>query len=107
MAVTMSKVKVLDVAWDLMPSLATNNVDAIVGAYINHELVILNKEGHDVEIFFDPSDYGVPDSYELIIVTGEKTLGEKKSSFEKFWRALTKGQEIVNENPEAGLQVLL
>lgn len=101
-----SKIKMMDVGWDLMPAIATDNVDALTSAYVNHELVILRKEGHDMEMH-RPSDYGVPESYELIIVTGEETLKNKKSSFEKFWRALSKGHEAVKENPEAGLQVLL
>lgn len=100
------KVKMVDVGWDLMPAIATDNVDALTSAYINHELVILKKEGHDMEMV-RPSDYGVPENYELILVTGEETLKKKKASFEKFWRALAKGQEAVKENPEAGLQVLL
>ena len=101
-----SKVKMMDVGWDLMPAIGTDNVDAITSAYRNHELVILKKEGHDIEMI-DPADYGVPESYELIIVTGEETLKEKKTLFQKFWRALDKGHEAVKENPEAGLQVLL
>lgn len=100
------KVKMMDVGWDLMPAIGTDNVDAITSAYRNHELVILKKEGHDIEMI-DPSDYGVPESYELIIVTGEETLKEKKPLFEKFWRALEKGHKAVKEDPEAGLQVLL
>ncbi|KAB2330172.1 transporter substrate-binding domain-containing protein [Cytobacillus depressus] len=102
----MSKVKMTDVGWDLMSSLATDRVDALVGAYINHEQVLLQKEGYNIDILNLP-DYGVPDNYELIIVTGEKTLEKKRVAFEKFWRAVTKGQETVKENPDAGLQVLL
>lgn len=102
----MNKVKMIDVGWDLMSSLATDNVDALVGAYINHEQVLLQKEGYNIDIL-SLSDYGVPDNYELIIVTGEKTLKKKKASFEKFWRAVTKGHETVKEDPDASLQVLL
>lgn len=102
----MSKVKMTDVGWDLMSSLATDHVDALIGAYINHEKVLLEKEGYKIDILNLP-DYGVPDNYELIIVTGEKTLEKKKAAFEKFWRAVTKGQEAVKEDPDAGLQVLL
>lgn len=102
----MSKVKMTDVGWDLIPSLATDHVDALVGAYINHEQVLLEKEGYNIDVLHLP-DYGVPDNYELIIVTGEKTLAKKKNAFEKFWRAVTKGQEEVKQNPDAGLQVLL
>lgn len=101
-----SKVQMMDVGWDLMPAIATDNVDALTSAYRNHQLIILNKEGHTIEMI-DPSDYGVPANYELILVTGEETLTKKKPLFEKFWRALAKGHEAVKENPEMGLQVLL
>ena len=102
----MSKVKMTDVGWDLMASLATDHVDALVGAYINHEQVLLEKEGYKIDVLHLP-DFGVPDNYELIIVTGEKTLEKKRNAFEKFWRAMTKGHESVKEDPDAGLQVLL
>lgn len=101
-----SKVNMTDVGWDLIPSVATGNVDAIVGGYINHEYVLLNKEGYNMEVL-KLSDYGVPDNYELVIVTGEETLAKKKGAIEKFWRALTKGQEFVKKNPKEGLQVLV
>ncbi|MGG0719601.1 ABC transporter substrate-binding protein [Robertmurraya massiliosenegalensis] len=100
-----SEVKLTDVGWDLMPSLATKNVDALVGAYVNHELVLLEKEGYDVDMF-PLTEYGVPDNYELILVTGEDTFEKKEEAFTKFWRALTKGQEDVQNNPAEGLEVL-
>ena len=37
------KVKMMDVGWDLMPAIATDNVDALTSAYINHELVHIEK----------------------------------------------------------------
>lgn len=101
-----SKVKMIDVGWDLIPAVATNKVDAIGGGYINHELVLLNKEGYEMEAL-RLNDYGVPDNYELVIVAGEKTFNKKKASIEKFWQAVTKGQQFVKENSEAGLQILL
>ncbi|WP_274308710.1 ABC transporter substrate-binding protein [Solibacillus daqui] len=101
-----SKVKMTDVGWDLIPAVATDKVDAIGGGYVNHELVLLNKEGYEMEAL-RLDDYGVPDNYELVIVAGEKTFNKKKASIEKFWQAVTKGQQFVKENPEAGLQILL
>ncbi|MBP2239813.1 putative hydroxymethylpyrimidine transport system substrate-binding protein [Cytobacillus eiseniae] len=102
----MSKVKLTDVGWDLMSSLATDHVDALTGAYINHELVLLQKDGFDMDTL-KLTDFGVPDNYELVVITGEKTLAEKKTSLEKFWRALTKAQEDVNKDPKASLKILL
>lgn len=101
-----NKVKMTDVSWDLMPAIATDKVDAIIGGYINHEYVLLNKEGYNMDTM-KLTDYGVPDNYELVLVAGEKTLAKKKTSIEKFWRAVTKGQEDVKKNPEEGLKVLL
>ncbi|WP_019240937.1 MULTISPECIES: ABC transporter substrate-binding protein [Bacillus] len=102
----MKKVKMTDVGWDLMPSLATDQVDALIGAYINHELVLLKKEGYNMDLI-QLTDYGIPDNYELVVVTGEKTLNKKKESIKKFWQAVIKGQEDVKKNPDAGLQILL
>ena len=102
----MDKVKMTDVGWDLMSSLATDNVDALTGAYINHELVLLEKEGYNMDIL-KLTDFGVPDNYELVLVTGEKTLETKKADFEKFWRAVSKAQEDVKKDPNAALQILL
>lgn len=101
-----NKVKMTDVGWDLMPSIATDKVDAIIGGYINHEYVLLKKEGYNMEAM-KLTDYGVPDNYELVLVAGEKTVAKKKDSIEKFWKAVAKGQEDVKKNPEKGLKVLL
>ena len=101
-----SKVKMTDVGWDLIPAIATDRVDAITGGYINHEYVLLNKEGYDMHAIKD-SDYGVPDNYELVLVTGQKTLDQKRDAIKRFWKAVTKGQETVKQNPKEGLQILL
>jgi putative hydroxymethylpyrimidine transport system substrate-binding protein len=100
------KVTMTDVGWDLMPAIATGNVDAIGGGYINHEYVLLNKEGYDMNLL-NLIDYGVPDNYELVIVAGEDTFNKKEESIKKFWQAIEKGHEFVKSNPEEGLQVLL
>lgn len=101
----MDRVELIDVGWDLMPALSTGQVDAIAGAYINHELVLLNKEGYGVNIF-EPMEYGAPNTYELIVVTGEETFEEKEEAFKKFWQAVAKAQKDVKEDPEGSLQYL-
>ncbi|WP_312753098.1 ABC transporter substrate-binding protein [Rummeliibacillus suwonensis] len=101
-----SKVKMTDVGWDLIPSVATDRVDAIIGGYINHEFVLLNKEGYDMKSIQN-SDYDVPDNYELVLVTGQKTFHQKRDAIKRFWKAVAKGQEEVKKNPKEGLQILL
>ncbi|NHM30734.1 ABC transporter substrate-binding protein [Neobacillus terrae] len=100
------KIKMVDVGWDLIPAMATNKTNALIGGYINHEKLLLEKEGHPM-LALNPKEYGVPDYYELVLVGSEKGLKEKPEVFKKFMAAITKGQKYVQENPEKGLSILL
>ena len=101
-----AKVKMVDVGWDLIPAMATKKTDALIGGYINHEKLLLDKEGHPMRTL-NPADYGVPDYYELVLVGGEKGLKQKPEVFKKFIAAMTKGQKYVADHPEEGLDILL
>jgi len=101
-----SKVKMVDVGWDLIPAMATKKTNALIGGYINHEKLLLDKEGHPMRTL-NPADYGVPDYYELVLVGSEKELRAKPDVFKKFMTAIRKGQKFVQDNPKEGLAVLL
>ena len=98
--------KMVDVGWDLIPTMATKKTDALIGGYINHEKLLLEKEGYPIRTL-NPSDYGVPDYYELVLVASEKGLKENPEVYKKFMAAITKGQQEVQENPEDSLAILL
>ncbi|ETI69303.1 NMT1/THI5 like domain-containing protein [Neobacillus vireti LMG 21834] len=100
------KVKMVDVGWDLIPAMATKKTDALMGGFINHEKLLLDKEGHPMRTL-NPADYGVPDYYELVLVGSEKGLTAKPEVFKKFLAAITKGQQFVVDHPEEGLSILL
>jgi putative hydroxymethylpyrimidine transport system substrate-binding protein len=100
------KVKMVDVGWDLIPAMATKKTDALIGGYINHEKLLLDKEGHSMRTL-NPADYGVPDYYELVMVASEKGLKAKPEVFKKFIAAITQGQKFVADHPEEGLSILL
>ena len=51
-------------------------MDAVTGAYINHEVPVMRHEGHE-PAYFNPADYGVPNYHELVFVTGDKTLKKR------------------------------
>ncbi|MFZ7102228.1 MAG: ABC transporter substrate-binding protein [Peptococcaceae bacterium] len=101
----LEKVNLIDIGWDLIPAMGTANVDAISGGFINHEKILLEKEGCPVNVF-DPVQYGVPDYAELILITGEDFAENNSEIITKFWEAAEKGQKFVEENPEAALQIL-
>src|SRR5699024_2630888 len=66
------KVNMINVEFELGSSLVTEQVDAVSGAYVNHEVPQLKSEGYDVD-YINPVDYGVPNYYELVAVTSDET----------------------------------
>jgi len=101
-----SRLTFTDIGFDIVPALTAKKVDAVVGGYINHEKLILEKNGIPVNVFL-PRDFGVPDYYELVLATSDSTLGEKQQALESFLRAAAKGQAYVAANKEKALKLLL
>lgn len=100
-----AKVNLIDVGFDLGAALVSAQVDAVIGAYINHEVPVLKYQGHDVH-YFDPVEFGVPPYYELVMVTNDTTWEKQKEQIQSFWRAAQKGYQWVRKNPEKGLDIL-
>ena len=100
-----AKAEMVNVGWDLIPALATDKVDATIGAYMNHEFLMFEKEGYDVD-YFDFVDYGVPDADELIFVAGDDTIANKEEALKGFMRAVKKGFDKAKEDPEAGIETI-
>lgn len=101
-----SGISFTDIGFDIVPALTGKKVDAVVGGYKNHEQLILEKNGIPVNVFA-PTDFGVPDYYELVLATSDDTLGQKQQAIEAFLRAAGKGQKYVQENKEKALDLLL
>lgn len=101
-----SKLQYVDVGWDLIPAMTTNKVDAIIGGFVNHEKLLLEKEGEQLTVL-EPSKFGVPDYYELVMTASEEGLNRKTDAIQKFMKAAIKGQEYTVQHPDEALQVLL
>lgn len=100
------KVDMINVEFELGSSLISEQVDAVSGMYVNHEVPVLRSEGHAID-FIDPVDYGVPDFYEIVAVTRDETWDAERENIEAFWRAARKGYDFMVENEEEALQILL
>lgn len=101
-----STVQLIDVGFELGSSIVSGRVDAVTGAYINHEVPVLRHDGHEVR-YFNPVDYGVPSFYELVFVTNDATWESDSDMIRAFWRGATKGYEFMVANPEDALNILL
>ncbi|MBR2742050.1 MAG: ABC transporter substrate-binding protein [Clostridia bacterium] len=103
---SVDEINLIDVGFDVNASLITGNVDAIIGAYINHEYPELINEGMDV-VYFDITDEGVPDYEELVLITGESQVKNESDKLERFMRASKRGFEDMKNDPEEALSILL
>ncbi|RUT33532.1 ABC transporter substrate-binding protein [Paenibacillus zeisoli] len=99
-------VKLVDVGFDLIPALSTGQVNGLIGGFINHEQLLLQKEGHPVTSI-DPTKYGVPDYYELVLVASESGLSNKQDELRRFMKAAAEGQRYVSEHPQDALNILM
>lgn len=104
--VSADSVTLVDVGFDLMTSMTTGQVDATIGCMVNHEVPQMEKEGFEVN-YFSPSEYGVPDSYELIFVASDDMINNSADVLAAFMRASAKGFEDMKADPETVLDILM
>ena len=104
--VSAEECQLIDVGFDLLTATTTGQVDATIGNMINHEVPQLEEQGIEIN-YFRPVDYGVPMYYELVFLTGQKTVENNPEKLQKFLRAAQKGFDFMKENPEEALQILL
>ncbi|HHX37088.1 MAG TPA: ABC transporter substrate-binding protein, partial [Clostridiaceae bacterium] len=102
----LENVELQDIGFDILTAMTSGRVDATSGGMVNHEVPVLEDKGIPVTYFY-PTDYGVPTYYEMVFVTGEETLAEKKSQLAAFLRASVRGFQVVKEDPEAAVDLLL
>ncbi|WP_100372191.1 ABC transporter substrate-binding protein [Bacillus sp. FJAT-45037] len=101
-----TNVNMIDIGFELGPAIMTERTDAIIGAYINHEYPVLKHEGYDIS-YFNPTDYGVPSYYELVLITNDTLHEEDPEIIDSFFRAATKGYETMKNDPDESLALLL
>ncbi len=98
--------ELVDVGFDLMTATTTGQVDATTGSMVNHEVPQLEEQGFKIN-YFSPTEFGVPQSYELVFLAGEDAVKNNPEKLQRFLRACRKGFEFTKENPEEALQILL
>jgi putative hydroxymethylpyrimidine transport system substrate-binding protein len=103
---SMDDIELVDVGFNLTQSLLGGAVDAIVGAYWTHESILMELEGHRINIM-RMEEWGVPDFYELVLVVNEETIRDRPQLVERFVRAFSRGFENAVSNPQGAIDALL
>jgi putative hydroxymethylpyrimidine transport system substrate-binding protein len=100
------RVKTVDVGFNLVPSLLSKKVDAILGAYWNVEAVELAREHKDPSVI--PIDQaGVPTYDELVFAAREDYVGEQGEVVRRFMQALARGARAMRDDPEMAVDALV
>ncbi len=98
--------ELIDVGFDLLTATTTGQVDATIGNMVYHEVPQLEEQGIEINYFF-PTDFGVPEYYELVFLAGADAVENNPEKIQKFLRAAQKGFDFMQENPEEALRILL
>ncbi|UCE82068.1 MAG: ABC transporter substrate-binding protein [Deltaproteobacteria bacterium] len=101
-----SDYEIYRVGFNLAPSLLTGKVDAVVGAFRNYEAIQIELEGKKVGIF-PLEEHGIPDFYELVIITHPNEITAQPARVKAFMRGLTKGIQQTIDDPKACLETFL
>lgn len=98
--------ELIDIGFDIITALTTKNVDVVGGGMVNSEIIELEHAGFDVS-FWNWEDFGVPQEYNTVFLTGQAQYNEDPELFAAFLRACKKGFDDVKADPEAALELIM
>lgn len=102
---SLEEIELINVGFDLVPALIGKKVDAIVGAYWVHESISAINQGFPVNIM-RMEEHGVPDFYELVLVTTEDKIASDPELVQKFVQATARGYQDAISDPQAAVELL-
>ncbi|MGE5620162.1 MAG: ABC transporter substrate-binding protein [Sphingomonadaceae bacterium] len=100
------KVELVNVGFELVQPLIGKKVDASLGTFWTHETILAEMEGYPVDVM-RVEEWGVPDYYELVFVTNDKTAREQPDAVRAFLRATAKGYADAAKDPQKALDQLV
>jgi len=101
-----SDYEIYRVGFNLAPSLLSGKVDAVVGAFRNYEAIQIELEGREVGIF-PLEKHGIPDFYELVIITHPNEIKIRPQRVQAFMTCLSKGIRQTIGDPQGSLETFL
>ncbi len=102
---SLDDVELINVGYDLLPSVFSERADAVIGVYWTHETILAERQGTPVR-FFRVEEWGVPDHYELILVAGESVVADQEAMVCEALGAIQRGYEDAIADPDAAIALL-
>ena len=99
---SLEDVELVNVNWSLSPSLMSNQVDAVIGAYRNFELNQMELSGVPGRCFYLEEE-GLPPYDELIYVANPDTMDAEV--IERFLSAVEKATQYIVNHPDKSWEI--
>ena len=99
---SLDDIELVNVNWSLSPSLMSNQVDAVIGAYRNFELNQMELSGVPGRCYYLEEE-GLPPYDELIYVANPETMDAE--IIERFLSAVEKATQYIVNHPDKSWQI--
>jgi len=102
---SMDDIELIDVQFNLVPALISGRVDAAMGAFWTHEPILAEQEGYPVDMLRVEA-WGVPDYYELVLVTSEQKIADDPELIAALLGAVGHGYRDALAEPDAAIATM-
>ena len=99
----------VNVGFNLVPSLLSNKVDAMIGGYRNVEAIQVEQESGTKPTVFPANELGVPTYAELVVVANSDRLASDTAyadAVKRFVATLVKGTDAAIADPSGATAVM-
>ena len=96
--------ELINVSTSISASLLSGQIDAVIGPFRNYEINELKLEGAEAG-YFALEKHGIPDYYELVIISNDAFLEKHPETAKKLMMAVQEAIEFTKKNPDDALQL--
>ena len=96
--------ELINVSTNISASLLSGQIDAVIGPFRNYEINELKLEGAEAG-YFALEKHGIPDYYELVIISNDAYLEKHPETAKKLMKAIQEAIQFTKENPDDALKL--
>ena len=96
--------ELISIGTNIIAPLLGGQIDAVIGPFRNYEINLLKLEGAEAG-FFALEKHGIPDYYELVIITNDTYLEKHPETAKKLMMAIQEAIQFTKKNPDKALQL--
>ena len=96
--------ELINVGTNILAPLLSGQIDAVIGPFRNYEINLLKLEGAEAD-YFALEKHGIPDYYELVIITNDVYLENHPETAKKLMTAVQAAIKFTKEKPDDALQL--